>query len=102
MIHIAYSYVRINKNVERKSVNNAQPINFSICFGCSKEPSHGDGSFEYPQHMFWWRNRKLKFNYALFSSSLYDDSFPVILRKELQTLWRGEYSGWPAILIGTF
>ena len=21
-------------------------------FGCSKEPSHGDGSFEYPQHMF--------------------------------------------------
>ena len=26
------------------------------CFGCSKEPSHRDGSFEYPQHMFWLRN----------------------------------------------
>ena len=23
---------------------------------CSKEPSHWDGSFEYPQHMFWLRN----------------------------------------------
>ena len=34
------------------------PINFSICFGCSKEPSHWDGSFEYPQHMFWLRIKK--------------------------------------------
>ena len=24
-----------------------------MCFGCSKDPSRGDGSFEYPQHMFW-------------------------------------------------
>ena len=24
------------------------PISFSICLGCSKEPSHWDGSFEYP------------------------------------------------------
>ena len=23
----------------------------TICFGCSKEPSHGDGSFEHQQHM---------------------------------------------------
>ena len=23
-----------------------------MCFGCSKEPSHRDGSFEYPQHVF--------------------------------------------------
>ena len=28
------------------------PIRFNICFGCSKEPFHRDGSFEYPQHMF--------------------------------------------------
>ena len=27
-----------------------------MCFGCSKEPSHQNGSFEYPQHMFWLRN----------------------------------------------
>ena len=32
-----------------------------MCFGCSKEPSHRDGSFEYPQHMFWLRNKKDNF-----------------------------------------
>ena len=32
-----------------------------ICFGCTKEPSHRDGSFEYPQHMFWLRNKKNNF-----------------------------------------
>ena len=36
-----------------------------MCFGCSKEPSHRDGSFEYPQHMFWLRNKKIIFSYAL-------------------------------------
>ena len=29
-----------------------------MCFGCSKEPSHRDGSLEYLQHMFWLRNKK--------------------------------------------
>ena len=24
-----------------------------MCIGCSKEPSYRDGSFEYPQNMFW-------------------------------------------------
>ena len=32
-----------------------------MCFGCSKEPSHRDGSFEHPQHMFWLRNKKNNF-----------------------------------------
>ena len=32
-----------------------------MCFGCSKEPSHRDGSFEYPQNMFWLRNKKNNF-----------------------------------------
>ena len=36
-------------------------ISFNICFGYSKEPSHWDCSFEYPQHMFWLRNKKIKF-----------------------------------------
>ena len=26
-----------------------------MSFGCSKEPSYLDSSFEYPQHMFWFR-----------------------------------------------
>ena len=34
---------------------------FNIGFGCSKEPCHWDGSFEYPQHMFWFRNKKIIF-----------------------------------------
>ena len=32
---------------------------------CSTEPSHLDDSFEYPQHVFWVRNKKLFFNDAL-------------------------------------
>ena len=35
-------------------------ISFNISFGCSKEPSHRDGSYEYPQHMFWLRSKKLE------------------------------------------
>ena len=34
------------------------PIIFIICFGYSKEPSHWDHSFEYPQHIVWLRNKK--------------------------------------------
>ena len=42
-----------------------------MCFGCSKEPSHRDGSFEYLQHMFWLRNKKNDFFcYALLSGGL--------------------------------
>ena len=42
------------------------PIHLNICYGCSKEPSHGDGSFEYPQHMLWLRNKKnILFQYAV-------------------------------------
>ena len=33
----------------------------NMCFGCSKEPSQWDGSFEYPQHVFWLRNKKNHF-----------------------------------------
>ena len=36
-------------------------IRLNMCFWCSKEPSHRDGSFEYPQNMFWLRNKKNNF-----------------------------------------
>ena len=39
-------------------------INFlisCICFWFSKEPSHLDDSFEYPEHRFWFRNKKIIF-----------------------------------------
>ena len=35
--------------------------NLNMCFGCSKEPSHWDGSFVYPQHMFWMTNKENSF-----------------------------------------
>ena len=58
--------VSINKQkILRKDVNIFLPISFNKCFGCSKEPSHRDGSFEYPQHMFWLRNKKSKFSLHL-------------------------------------
>ena len=46
---------------KRKIVNIFLSTFFNICSGCSKEPSHWDGSFEYPQHMFWLRNKKTNF-----------------------------------------
>ena len=32
-----------------------------MCYGFSKEPSHGDGSFEYPLHVFSIRNNENNF-----------------------------------------
>ena len=46
----------LDKLFERKSENTFLPITFNICLGSSKEPSHREGSFEYPKHMFWMRN----------------------------------------------
>ena len=54
---ILKSQFKISKNFQCKSVDMFLPIFFIICFGCSKEPSHWDGSFKYPQHMFWLRNK---------------------------------------------
>ena len=42
------------QNFQRKFVNIYLPINFNICFGCSK------GAFEYPQHVLK-EIRKLNF-----------------------------------------
>ena len=41
-----------------------------MCFGCSKEPSHRGGSFEYPQHMFCLRNKKNNFQLRTLSGGL--------------------------------
>ena len=40
-VYLESSHVQyVNKNFQRKTVNIFIPIIFSICFGCSKEPSH--------------------------------------------------------------
>ena len=54
-------YRLIHQTFEHKIVIIFLPISLSICFGCSKEPTHPDGSFEYPQQMFWLKNRKNNF-----------------------------------------
>ena len=66
LVHIGLD----KQSFERIIVNFFLPIRFNICFGCSKEPSHYDGSFEYPQHMFWLRNKKIIFWYALLTKVL--------------------------------
>ena len=53
--------VKINNFSNRKTVQIFLPISFNIYFGCSKELSHWNGSFEYPQNMFWLRNKKINF-----------------------------------------
>ena len=53
--------VQLSKIFECKIVNIFLPIILSICFGCSKEPSHWDRSFDHPQHMIWLRNKKNNF-----------------------------------------
>ena len=58
------------QNFERKIVNMFLLISFNICSECSKTPSHCDGSIEYPQHMFWLRNKKTIFWYVLLTDSL--------------------------------
>ena len=55
-------FQRDHRSCERKNVNIFLSISKNICFGCSKELSHWDGSFEYPQHMFWLRNKKKYFS----------------------------------------
>ena len=59
----------INKIFELKIVNIFLPIICNISFGCSKEPSHWDGSFEYPQHMFLLRNRNIIFGVFMLNLS---------------------------------
>ena len=49
---------QLSKNNFRKIVIIFLSISLNMGFGCSKEPSHRDGSFEYPQHMFWLRNKE--------------------------------------------
>ena len=53
--------VQIGKRLEPKIVFIFLPSNLNICFECSKELSHGDGTFEYPQHMFRLRNKNNNF-----------------------------------------
>ena len=55
------AWVRIRIVYASKIASISLPFNLNMCFGCSKEQSHWASSFEYPQHMFWLRNKKNNF-----------------------------------------
>ena len=61
-VQIVNSLWKINTHFKCKLANIFLSIIVNICFGSSKEPSHPDGSFEYPQHIFGWEIRKLVFH----------------------------------------
>ena len=50
-----------SKKIKHKIVMILLSISLNMCFGCSKELSHRDSFCEYPQQMFWLRNKKNSF-----------------------------------------
>ena len=82
-IGIVLSIGPVKQNIQHKIAIIFLSISLNMCFGCSKEPSLRDGSFEYPQHMIWLRNKKIIFSYALLSGGL-------LIRSILDagTVWR--------------
>ena len=57
-----FSYVIVgSKMFGRKILIVFLSIGLNMCLGCSKEPSQREGSFEFPQHMFWMNNKKINF-----------------------------------------
>ena len=68
-VHNRNSKVQIRIVCASKIAFISLPINLNICFVCSKEPPHRDGSFEYPEHMIWLRNKNF-FQFAFLSGGL--------------------------------
>ena len=74
LVPLYYIGLEKEKN-ERKNDDIFLTISCNISFGCSKELSHPDSSFEYPQHMFWMRNLIFIYKYALLPRGLVLDFF---------------------------
>ena len=55
---------------------------FKHVFWVLRGPSHLDGSFEYPQHMFWLRKQKIIFSYTLIWGPVSAFSFAVVFWKQ--------------------
>ena len=77
--------------------------------------AHRDGSFEYPQHMFWLEIRKIIFSYATLSAGLvhsrgfikrreagifpfYSGMVPLLLMINLYRVYRQTLSNYPPTL----
>ena len=53
VIKSEYRVMKSLLSVYNRVVKQTKNQFLTFVFGCSKEPSHRDGTFEYPQHMFW-------------------------------------------------
>ena len=62
---------QLSKNVQHKIPIIVLSISLNMCFGCWIEPSHWDSSFEYLQHRFWVRDKKIIFSYTRLSRGLF-------------------------------
>ena len=60
-LQVLFTLVLIDKIFVHKVEIIFLRLRLNISFCCSKELSCRDGSFEYPQHMFWSRNKKVIF-----------------------------------------
>ena len=58
----ALTLIQIRKSYKSKIVIIFLSINLNMCFGWTKELFHWDGSFEFPQYMFWMRNKENNFH----------------------------------------
>ena len=87
-LQTVYSYKRIvcAPKIEFISL----PINLKMCFGCSKEPSHWDGSFEYPQHMFWLWKKKRNFFLYTFWGPVYCDFLSIVRISDIVAVYKGQ------------
>ena len=78
------------------SVNIFLPMIFSICFECWKEPSHWDGIFEYPLHMFGWHTLNQRhYSYLAHFFNLDAEMMKIVSSKWMQA------SIWPAPNVDT-
>ena len=67
-------------------------ISLNIHFGCLKESSYWDGSFEYPQNMIWLRNKKEIFWFSnAICSSAFDLQFSLL---QIRVRKARKVSGW--------
>ena len=70
-IGISLTHHRLRKKFQRKIVNIFLPINFNICFGCSKEPSYLKGLLSTHNICFCLRNKKHKYSLCTLMIDMY-------------------------------
>ena len=58
------TYLQISNFLMHKIMIFFLTISLDVCFGSSKEPSQRDDSFEYQQHTFWLRKKKIHFSFT--------------------------------------